>query len=92
MLKNTKDVLKVKPDSSVATITRSEWLKAFGEAEIPELEGGQTIQEIAEEIGLSRCATEERVKKLLAAGQALKGRRKHTRGWISTYKLKGGKK
>lgn len=74
------------------TITRSEWLKAFGDAQEPDLEGGQTLQEIADEIGLSRCAADERVKKLLAQGKAIKGRRKHTRGWINVYKLKGGRK
>lgn len=46
-------------------ITREEWLKALGEAEVPEDPSAFTISELEKLLGCSTSSTKRRVRKLL---------------------------
>lgn len=78
--------------STTTTITRSEWLKAMGDAEIPIDDGGQTASEVAGELGIASSTARAKLKKLLKEGKVMVGKRRTPTGWVATYKLKGGKK
>lgn len=59
----------------MATITRDDWLKALGDAAGPMDPDALTVRELSEMFGVPRKTMEERLRKLVDAGKAIRAQK-----------------